>query len=154
MYSSKWNLSDPKVKVILIGHSFGGLIIKSLVVEAHNQATLQPSLHEKCVKFLENLKGIVFYSVPGSATDQNQQFEQYINKLNQTGVLQRSTLMQALLKLDKGAFNQEMQLLGSEFEKSIPEKTKILCFIEGKGMRKVRIESTPMFDERDEYSSH
>ncbi|KAG0612363.1 hypothetical protein M758_6G021700 [Ceratodon purpureus] len=137
LLSSKWNLSDPKVKVILIGHSFGGLIIKSLVVEAHSQATLQPRLHEKCVKFLENLEGIVFYSVPGSASDQNQQFEEYINKLNQTGVLQRSTLMQALLKLDKGVFNQEMRLLGSQFEKSIPEKTKILCFIEGKGMRRL-----------------
>lgn len=47
--------------------------------------------------------------------------------------------MQVLLK-DKSLFNQLMQSLSSQFEERVPEKTKILGFIEGKGMRRVSIE--------------
>jgi hypothetical protein len=60
--------------IILIGHSFGGLVIKSLVVEVGKRISATPQndydieTNMNCTRFLENLSGIVFYSVPHSGT--------------------------------------------------------------------------------------
>jgi len=47
----------------LVGHSFGGLVIKALVYEARR------SSRTAAKKFLENLKLVVFYAVPHSGVD-------------------------------------------------------------------------------------
>jgi hypothetical protein len=47
---------------VLVGHSFGGIVIKSLTVEAYKHA----SSCEKCKTFLKHIKGIIFYAVPHS----------------------------------------------------------------------------------------
>ncbi|CAM6015498.1 unnamed protein product, partial [Sphagnum balticum] len=63
----------------LVGHSFGGLVIKALVnamktrstSEAAESNALNSDAIDRANKFLQNLKGIVFYSVPhtGAAAD-------------------------------------------------------------------------------------
>jgi len=58
------------VRLILIAYSFGGLVLKSLVVAAHkheNQKSknaMDEVVQKSCNKSLSNLKGVVFYSVP------------------------------------------------------------------------------------------
>jgi triacylglycerol esterase/lipase EstA (alpha/beta hydrolase family) len=53
---------------VLIGHSFGGLVLKSLVVklkamESGTDAWSKPAV--KCGKaFLSNVRGVAFYAVP------------------------------------------------------------------------------------------
>ncbi len=54
----------------LIAYSFGGLVFKSLVVEAwkHEHQRLRNYLDDEvkkcCKKFLNNVKRVVFYSLP------------------------------------------------------------------------------------------
>jgi len=75
VHRSEWKLYENQ-KIVLIGHSFGGLVIKSLVVEASRRAKLidrarnefEKRNFSKCKNFLENIKGIVFYGVPHSGT--------------------------------------------------------------------------------------
>jgi hypothetical protein len=60
---------------VLIGHCFGGLVIKSLVEEARKRTRLgnvRNAIDRKAKasaeKFLKNLKGVVFYAVPHSGS--------------------------------------------------------------------------------------
>jgi hypothetical protein len=61
----------------LVGHSFGGLVIKALVnamktrstSEAAESNALNLAAVDRAEKFLKNLKGIVFYSVPHTRAD-------------------------------------------------------------------------------------
>jgi hypothetical protein len=61
----------------LVGHSFGGLVIKALVnamkarstSKAGEKTDLDRNGIDKANKFLENLKAIVFYSVPHTGAD-------------------------------------------------------------------------------------
>ncbi len=69
---------------VLIGHCFGGLIIKSLVEEAKKRAydSVKNEIDEqskRCAnKFLKNLKGIVFYAVPHARSE----LESYFKRCN------------------------------------------------------------------------
>jgi hypothetical protein len=59
----------------LVGHSFGGLVIKALVNEARRcsdrpeRNALDGRAISKAKEFLENLKLVVFYAVPHSGAD-------------------------------------------------------------------------------------
>ncbi len=48
---------------MLVGHSFGGILIKSLTVEASKCAS---SSCKMCKTFLKHIKGMIFYAVPHS----------------------------------------------------------------------------------------
>ncbi|KAH8973930.1 hypothetical protein BDL97_01G074200 [Sphagnum fallax] len=56
--------------IVLVGYSFGGFVLKSLVVDVHkdiyqkvaNEYDIRTKTN--CKRFLENLKGIIFYGVP------------------------------------------------------------------------------------------
>jgi hypothetical protein len=56
--------------VALVAYSFGGLVLKSLVVEAHKHVhqrsrnDLDDQVHKCCKMFLNNIKGVIFYGVP------------------------------------------------------------------------------------------
>jgi hypothetical protein len=66
-YQSLWD--GP---VAFVAYSFGGLVLKSLVVEAHKHVYqrskngLDDETHKCCKTFLNNVKGVVFYGVPHS----------------------------------------------------------------------------------------
>ncbi len=55
---------------MLVGYSFGGLMVKSLVVEVDKRVNvrivnrLDTRAKRSCTKFLKNLKGTIFYGVP------------------------------------------------------------------------------------------
>ncbi len=54
----------------LVAYSFGGLVLKSLVVEAYKHVYRRPrndlddEIHKCCKTFLNNVKGVIFYGVP------------------------------------------------------------------------------------------
>ncbi len=54
----------------LVAYSFGGFVLKSLVVEAHKYVhqrrrnDLDAEVHKCCKIFLKNVKGVIFYGVP------------------------------------------------------------------------------------------
>jgi hypothetical protein len=55
---------------VLIGHSFGGIVIESLVIEIHkisgqqHSNNLEKTFVEKANVFLKNMAGVAFYAVP------------------------------------------------------------------------------------------
>jgi hypothetical protein len=55
---------------VLVGHSFGGIVIESLVIEIHKISRQQHSNNlektdvEKANVFLKNMVGVAFYAVP------------------------------------------------------------------------------------------
>jgi hypothetical protein len=61
----------------MVTYSFGGLVLKSLVVEMHKHMyqkktnKLDDKTHIYCECFLKNLKGVVFYSVPHASGTQD-----------------------------------------------------------------------------------
>jgi hypothetical protein len=136
--------------IILIGHSFGGLVIKSLVVEVgkHTSATTKNDFDMKtkknCTRFLKNLSGIVFYSVPHSGT--TPKFRDYFMeryrkiKSNTKDVAKHgfwSTLINSKTKdvakcgfwANVDAFNRQMNELAVAFERYI-KNDLIIYFLE------------------------
>ncbi len=61
----------------LVAYSFGGLVLKSLVVEVHKHVYQTPKnglddeIQKCCKTFLNNVKGIIFYGVPHSGATEN-----------------------------------------------------------------------------------
>jgi hypothetical protein len=57
-------------------YSFGGLVLKSLVVEVCNHVHQSPrndsdeEVHKCCKTFLNNVKGVIFYGVPHASGTQ------------------------------------------------------------------------------------
>jgi hypothetical protein len=55
---------------VLVGHSFGGIVIESLVMEIHKISQQQHSNNlgktnlQKATAFLRNMAGVAFYAVP------------------------------------------------------------------------------------------
>ncbi len=78
--SSRWKLGQ-RYGFVLVGHCFGGLIIKSLVEEANKRAysrvknPLDEQSKRHANKFLKNLKGIVFYAVPHAGSELESYFK-------------------------------------------------------------------------------
>ncbi len=103
----------------LVAYSFGGLVLKSLVVEAHkhvNQRSrndLDDEVHKCCNTFLNNVKGIVFYGVPhvgGTQYLSNYFIQQHqqINTLNKYAT-------QFDFKKNLEFFNPQMEHLSTDF---------------------------------------
>jgi hypothetical protein len=73
--------------IVLIGHSFGGLALKSLVVELERESNIRnptDSLTESSVQhakmFLRNLRGVAFYAVPHIGSSN---LSEYVKKLSE-----------------------------------------------------------------------
>jgi len=62
--------------VALVAYSFGGLVFKSLVVEANKHVRqrlknrLDDEVQKCCKTFLNSVKGVIFYGVPHSSDTQ------------------------------------------------------------------------------------
>ncbi|KAH9545574.1 hypothetical protein CY35_12G054900 [Sphagnum magellanicum] len=80
--SNRWRLGQ-RYGFVMIGHCFGGLVIKSLMEEAQKRSVMTPrnNLDIKAVafatKFLQNLKGVVFYAVPHLGSELKSYFTQF-----------------------------------------------------------------------------
>jgi hypothetical protein len=121
--------------VALIAYSFGGLVLKSLVVEAHKHVHQRPinslddKVHKCCETFLNNVKGVVFYGVPhsGGAQYLSNYFtwqHQQINTLNKCAT--QSNFCKSL-----EAFNPQMEHLSIDFKNVVRENLNIYAFSEG-----------------------
>ncbi len=109
--------------MVMVAYSFGGLVLKSLVVEMHKHVykkqmnNLDVKVQNCCERFLKNLKGVVFYSVPhaGGTQDLSKYFkwqcQQITTDPTQLGLL--------------------MEQLSIDFNKSICEDINIYAFVEG-----------------------
>ncbi len=102
----------------LVGHSFGGLVIKALV----NETTSSSRTAAK--KFLENLKLVVFYAVPHSGADA-ETLTSYVNSFRRGAA--------SCLPQNMKPFSTNMAKMSVMMEKEFSEKKiNIYAFGEGK----------------------
>jgi hypothetical protein len=123
-----------KRAVVLIGHSFGGLVIKSLVVEAQRLAKsnarniLGKHQAQKCKSFLENVEmgGFIFYAVPHSGTRNLNFFIQNCDSLFKRKSQRRDNNPSHGLLSNIEGFSRAMEELSVKFEDFVrPSNTDI-----------------------------
>jgi hypothetical protein len=118
--------------VAIVAYSFGGLVFKSLVVEADKYVRQRPmnnldlKVQKYCGTFLNNLKGVVFYSVPhaGGTQDLSKYFKWQCQQIA------KDTTELGLLENMK-SFNPKMEQLSVDFNKVICKDLNIYAFSEG-----------------------
>jgi len=117
--------------VAMVAYSFGGLVLKSLVVEMHKHeyqkqiTKLDVKRQNCCKKFLKNLKGVVFYSVPhaGGTEDLSKYFKWQCQQIA------KDETQSSFLKYMK-SFNREMEQLSIDFS-NVCKDINIYAFAEG-----------------------
>jgi hypothetical protein len=119
--------------VAMVAYSFGGLVLKSLVVEMHKHkrvcqkqiTKLDVKRQNCCKKFLNNLKGVVFYSVPhaGGTEDLSKYFKWQCQQIA------KDKIRSSFLKNMK-SFDREMEQLSIDFQ-NICGDINIYAFAEG-----------------------
>jgi len=126
---------------VLIGHCFGGLVIKSLVEEAHKRAQLRNVRNAFDTKakasaemFLKNLKGVLFYAVPHSGSKNLiSYFSRCNQKRNPRRVVKLAGFMQNVQPLQK-----KMEKLSTAFDSIVQGLSiNVYGFVEGKPMKDV-----------------
>jgi surfactin synthase thioesterase subunit len=123
--------------IVLVGYSFGGLVLKSLVVEVQKhiyQRTINlidVAINKSCKKFLENLKGTIFYGVPHAGGSEG--FFKYFSWKCQQIMKKKLRIHSSLLR-NLTAFNRQMEDLSTDFEKAISQDLIIYAFCEGQAL--------------------
>ncbi len=103
----------------LIAYSFGGLVLKSLVVEARKHVKQRPindlddEIHKCCNTFLNNVKGVVFYGVPHAGGTQDLS-NYFIWQHQQINTLSKYPTQSGFLK-NLETFNPQMEQLSTDF---------------------------------------
>ncbi|CAK9881983.1 unnamed protein product [Sphagnum jensenii] len=129
-YESLWD--GP---VALVAYSFGGLVLKSLVVEAHKHVYQLPKngfddkVHKCCKTFLNNVKGVVFYSVPHAGGTESLS-NYFIWKHQQINTLTKYATQSGFFK-NLESFNLQMEHLSTDFINVIHKDLNIFAFGEG-----------------------
>jgi hypothetical protein len=125
---------------VLIGHCFGGLVIKSLVEEARKRAleNVRNALDRKakaCAEmFLKNLKGIVFYAVPHSGS---KNLISYFGRCNEITIPRRVVKLAGFMQ-NVQPLQLQMEILARTFDAIVEEfSINIYAFVEGKPMKDV-----------------
>ncbi len=132
--SSKWNFHQNSQKIVLVGHSFGGLVIKSLMVEVdkavkeRTQNAIERNKQAQCTAFQVNVKGIMFYAVPHIGANKN--FKTYLTDCNNIAFLQNSKRLTGLMR-SVDTFNRQMVELSTDFEYSVPQDINLFAIVEG-----------------------
>ncbi|CAK9221165.1 unnamed protein product [Sphagnum troendelagicum] len=118
--------------VAMVAYSFGGLVLKSLVVEMHKHVSQQQTnnldvkVQKGCEKFLKNLNGVVFYSVPHAGGTQD--LSNYFRWLHQQ-ITKDPTQLGLLGNMD--SFDRKMEQLSIDFINSTRKDINIYAFVEG-----------------------
>jgi len=128
----------------LVGHSFGGLIIKSLVVEVTrrmNQKTsndMELAMNARSKYFYDNLTGVIFYGAPheGGTKTFSTYFAQICQEmgfLNKTHSITQPSLLKNVQFLDP-----KMEQLSMEFDQA-KENLNIYAFVERQPINKYEV---------------
>jgi hypothetical protein len=125
---------------VLIGHCFGGLVIKSLVEEARKRARLGNVRNPfdrkgktSAEMFLKNLKGVVFYAVPHSGSKNLISYFSRCNPITIPRVVKLAGFMQNVQPLQV-----KMENLSTTFDAIVEELSiNVYAFVEGKPMKDV-----------------
>jgi hypothetical protein len=125
---------------VLIGHCFGGLVIKSLVEEARKRARLgnvrnpfDRKAKASAEMFLKNLKGVVFYAVPHSGSKNLISYFSRCNQVTIPRVVKLAGFMQNVQPLQV-----KMENLSTTFDAIVEELSiNVYAFVEGKPMKDV-----------------
>ncbi len=119
----------------LVAYSFGGLVLKSLVVEAHkhlhqrSRNNLDDEVHKCCKAFLNNVKGVVFYGVPHAGG--TQYLSNYFTWQHQQINTSSKCATQSSLFRNLKYFNPQMEQLSTNFKNAAHEGLNIYAFGEG-----------------------
>ncbi|CAK9869970.1 unnamed protein product [Sphagnum jensenii] len=134
--SSTWQLQHPH-NIILVGHKFGGILIKSLIIEvnkvAHRkicQDVTEKEAKDSCEAFQHNLNGIMFYSVPRFMTTKDIQimFDNYEEiHVPQTAKASHSTPRHTSSAWQ--ALSHQIEAINEDFEDSIAHDHTKICVI-------------------------
>jgi triacylglycerol esterase/lipase EstA (alpha/beta hydrolase family) len=122
---------------VLIGHSFGGLVLKSLVVNLKGRLAIENATDSwskatvQCGKvFLSNVRGVAFYAVPHAGSSN---IAQYVNKLLRCNNKHHRGIMDNIQP-----WQRDMEQLSVDFDDIVNEnKINIYAFCEGRPMGKV-----------------
>jgi triacylglycerol esterase/lipase EstA (alpha/beta hydrolase family) len=132
--SAKWNFHQDSQQIVLVGHSFGGLVIKSLMVEVdkavkeRSRSAIERNKQARCKAFQANVKGIMFYAVPHTGANKN--FKTYLTDCNNIAFLQNSKRLTGLMRT-VDTFNRQMVELSTDFEYSVPNDINLFAIVEG-----------------------
>jgi hypothetical protein len=126
---------------VLIGHCFGGLVIKSLVEEARKRARLgnvRNAIDRKAKAsaemFLKNLKGVIFYAVPHSGS---KNLISYFSRCNQITIPRRVVKLAGFMQ-NVQPLQLKMENLSTTFDAIVEELSiNVYAFVEGKPMKDV-----------------
>ncbi len=124
----------------LVAYSFGGLVLKSLVVEVHKHVhqrsrnDLDDQVHKCCKMFLNNVKGVIFYGVPHAGGTQNLS-NYFIWQHQQINTLSKYAT-QTRFFLNLKSFNPQMEHLSMDFKNATHEDLNIYAFGEGLPLNK------------------
>jgi hypothetical protein len=124
--------------IVLVGYSFGGLVLKSLVVDVHKRIYQKVAneydikTKKNCKRFLENLKGTIFYGVPhtGGPRELLKYFtwvSQEMNSIDNKLIKAQPSLLNNI-----ESFNRQMEQLTVDFGYAIETNINIYAFAEGK----------------------
>jgi hypothetical protein len=109
---------------VLVGHSFGGLVIKSVLKEAHKRAQLTNPKNKidqqdttSAKRFLENLKGVVFYAVPHSGSCN---LETYYSQCNHIAAGTNGIIWAGFMQ-NLQPHQQQMEDLSTNFDDTVDE---------------------------------
>ncbi len=119
----------------LVAYSFGGLVLKSLVVEARKHVDqrsrndLDDEVHKCCQTFLNNVKGVVFYGVPHVGGPQNLS-NYFAWQHQQINTFSKHATPSGISK-NLESFNTAMEHLSTDFKNAVDENLNIYAFGEG-----------------------
>ncbi len=133
--------------IVLVGYSFGGLVLKSLVVDVHKRIYQKVAneydirTKKNCKRFLENLKGTIFYGVPHTGGPR-ELLEYFISQSQDMNSIDKKLIKaQPSLLNNIKSFNSQMEQLTVDFGHAIKANVDIYAFAEGKPLNQNGVHS-------------
>ncbi|KAH9551425.1 hypothetical protein CY35_09G015500 [Sphagnum magellanicum] len=122
--NTRWQLDRPQT-IVLVGHGVGGILLKSFTMEVDKVSKVDKANGELqkaiCKAFQQNIKGIVFYSVPHATSEE--EFATYWKSYRPMPMVFSNFPKQ---------FYQDMVWLSVGFEKSIEQQDiNLFAFVPG-----------------------
>jgi len=122
---------------VLIGHSFGGLVLKSLVVKLEKESNIRNPTNpwseakvQRAKMFLRNVRGVAFYAVPHAGSSN---IPSYVKMLLRCKRRRRKGLIDNIRPCQK-----DMEQLSVDFDDIVhANKINIYAFCEGRPVQHV-----------------